>query len=364
MLVVAVLRPAMRGFRISLGLPRFDRKTITILGARPASRETRMNDTNLDPNSNAAFSQNTGAQSNPFTGELKGEFSSDFGTNTNAVSQIFKSGGFASENKTRLILIAVAAIAILGAAYWYLSEPSEGGGADSAEEATDEEGATEEGAEGDTAAKAAEETKAPPAADTIAAESAKPAAEAAASTGAISITSPANGAAQSYDETQGPAEFQWEGPADKITFSRSQTMAPIVKTVTLNGASTYSFENPYPGTWYWQVQNASGVSEVRSFKIAAPARRSFPVSQPAAGGSISGNGGVVTWQAGEKIARYSVEFTPAGQSFASPSHRFGASGTSVAIQGVSPGSYDMRVGAFSEVAGRWEWQVIKNVTVQ
>jgi hypothetical protein len=72
----------------------------------------------------------------------------------------------------------------------------------------------------------------------------------------------------------------------------------------------------------------------------------------------------VSWQAGEKIARYSVEFTPAGQSFAAPSHRFGSSGTSVAIQGVSPGSYDVRVGAFSEVAGRWEWQVIKNVTVQ
>ena len=141
-------------------------------------------------------------------------------------------------------------------------------------------------------------------------------------------------------------------------------MNPPVKIVTLNGASTYSFENPYPGTWYWQVKNSSGASEVRSFKISAPARRNFPVSQPTPGGSISGNGGVVSWQAGEKIARYSVEFTPAGQSFASPSHRFGASGTSVAIQGVSPGSYDVRVGAFSEVAGRWEWQVIKNVTVQ
>jgi hypothetical protein len=323
-----------------------------------------MNDTNLDPNSNAAFSQNTGAQSNPFTGELKGEFSSDFGTNTNAVSQIFKSGGFASENKTKLILGAVAVIAILGAAYFFVASPSEDE-ATMTEEAMDEdeEGMGDEGMAdmGETVP-----TDAKPAEVAKPMESAAPAAEAApaTSTGAIALTSPPNGAAQSYDETEGPAEFQWEGPADQIVFSRSQTMNPPVKIVTLNGASTYSFENPYPGTWYWQVKNASGASEVRSFKIAAPARRSFPVTQPSPGGSLSGNGGVVSWQAGEKIARYSVEFTPAGQSFAAPSHRFGSSGTSVAIQGVSPGSYDVRVGAFSEVAGRWEWQVIKNVTVQ
>jgi hypothetical protein len=324
-----------------------------------------MNDTNLDPNSNAAFSQNTGAQSNPFTGELKGEFSSDFGTNTNAVSQIFKSGGFASENKSKLILGAVAVIGILGAAYFFLAEPSEDE-ITSAEEAMDEEDEEGMGDEGmaDMGEMAPTDTAQPMEAAKPT-ETVAPAMEAApAATGAIALISPAGGASQSYDETEGPAEFQWEGTADQIVFSRSQTMNPPVKIVTLNGASSYSFENPYPGTWYWQVKNSSGASEVRSFKISAPARRSFPVTQPAPGGSLSGNGGVVSWQAGEKIARYSVEFTPAGQSFAAPSHRFGSSGTSVSIQGVSPGSYDVRVGAFSEVAGRWEWQVVKNVTVQ
>ncbi|WP_141733712.1 hypothetical protein [Oligoflexus tunisiensis] len=321
-----------------------------------------MNDTNLDPNSNAAFSQNSGAQSNPFTGELKGEFSSDFGTNTNAVSQIFKSGGFASENKTKLILGAVAVIGILGAAYFFMSEPSEDE-MTSAEEAMDDEEMMDEEGMADMGDNVEDMSMPMDAAKPV--ETAQPMAETApAPTGAITLISPADGASQSYDETEGPAEFQWEGPADKIVFSRSQTMNPPVKIVTLNGASTYSFENPYPGTWYWQVNNASGASEVRSFKISSPARRSFPVTQPAPGGTLSGNGGVVTWQAGEKIARYSVEFTPAGQSFAAPTYRFGSSGTSVAIQGVSPGSYDVRVGAFSEVAGRWEWQVIQGVTVQ
>ncbi len=322
-----------------------------------------MNDNNMDPNSNAAFSQSSGAQSNPFTGELKGEFSSDFGTNTNAVSQIFKSGGFASENKPRLIILALLTVAIVGFAYWYLSPSAE---TDPSAEVADEAEAEDEAAATDSEAAPAEAAPvAAPAANTAdKAATTKAAPAESVATGDIKLLSPAPGANQAYDETQGPAEFQWEGAADHILFSRSATMEPVIRSVGLNGATSFSFENPYPGTWYWQVKNASGASEIRSFKIAAPDRRSFPVSQPTPGGSLSGNGGVVSWQAGEKIARYSVEFAPAGQSFANPAFRFGTSGTSVAVQGVTPGSYDVRVGAFSEVAGRWEWQIIQGVTVQ
>ena len=175
---------------------------------------------------------------------------------------------------------------------------------------------------------------------------------------------PAAGARRPYDETMAPAEFTWEGPADRINFSRNPNMQPLIKSVPLNGATYYALEHPYPGTWYWQVVNADGASEVRMFRILAPERRSFPISQPADGGNIAGNGGVVSWQAGEKIARYSVEVVAAGASFAQPQHRFGTSGTSVAIQGVNSGTYDIRVGAFSEVSGRWEWQYIRNVSVQ
>lgn len=329
-----------------------------------------MNETNQDPNSNAAFSQTSGAQSNPFTGELKGEFSSDFGTNTNAVSQIFKSGGFASENKSRLILLGVLAVAILGGAFWYLSEPMEG-------DTTDSEFAEETPAEGDEAAttdatatdgEKKDETAMAETATTDAAATtdvaATPDAAATGATGAIAISAPADGASQSYDETQGPSEFTWQGPADEIVFSRSKSMNPVVRTVKLNGASSFNFENPYPGTWYWQVKNASGASEVRSFSISAPEKRNFPVTSPTPGASLAGNGGVVSWTAADKVARYAVEMAPAGQGFGSPAYRYGTSGTSVAVQGVSPGSYDVRVGAFSEVSGRWEWQVIQNVSVQ
>lgn len=315
---------------------------------------------NNDPNSNAAF-QTSSAQSNPFTGELKGEFSSDFGTNTNAVSQIFKSGGFASENKSRLIILGVAAIAILGFAFWYLSEPMDSSVESS--EVTDE-NPEEEMTDADTATPPMDAEKPVEKVEEKPVEAAAPAPAAPAASGEFTLTSPPPDASQSYDETQGPAEFKWEGPADQIVFSRSPTMNPATKVVNVNGANSFSFEYPYPGTWYWQVKNAAGASEIRSFKIKASPRRSFPVSAPTPGGSISGNGGVVAWQAAEKVARYAVELSPAGQSFANPAYRFGTSGTSVALQGVNPGSYDIRVGAFSEVAGRWEWQVIQGVTVQ
>lgn len=331
-----------------------------------------MSENNQDPNSNAAFSQTSGAQSNPFTSELKGEFTSDFGTNTNAVSQIFKSGGFSAESKSRLIILGVAAVAILGGAYWYLAEPgTEGSETEIADETTPEEGEGEAEGEGDVAktdatTDATASTDAAVPADAAAAAVPVEGGEAVpeASTGAIKLVSPGAGGSQSYDETQGVSEFTWEGPADEIVFSRSKSMTPVVKSVKLNGASTFSFENPYPGTWYWQVKNSTGASDVSSFVIAAPEHRSFPIQAPTPGGSVAGNGGVVSWQAAEKVARYSVEFTPTGSSFANPAYRFGTSGTSVSLQGVNPGSYDVRVGAFSEVAGRWEWQMIQNVSVQ
>ena len=309
-----------------------------------------MNDSNLYHSSNAAFSQSN-TQTDPFTGELKGgEFPSDYGTNTNAVSQMFKGGGLGSQSKGRLILIGVIALGLLGGAFWYMSEPMDG---ETTAEAPEE--ATDEAAEPDTAVE--EEPKPVTEAKAEPAPAPAPVAE-------IKLISPASGAVQAYDETQGPSEFQWEGAADQIIFSRSSTMQPAVRVHNVNGANSFSFEHPYPGTWYWQVRNSAGMSEVSSFTISAPTRRSFPVSQPTPGGNIAGSGGVVTWQAGEKIARYSVELTPAGSSFANPSHRFGTSGTSVALQAVPAGVYDVRVGAFSEVAGRWEWQVIEKVNVQ
>lgn len=316
-----------------------------------------------DPNSNSntAFSQTSGA--NPFTGDLKGEFTSDFGTGTNAVSQIFKGGGF-TEDRKKAIFIGLGVLLVLGLVFAYFTTTSDDSSSEDevAEEsgATDDAADTEEGEGEETAATTGEATTPTTDASTAAATNTA----AAPATGAIAITSPANGAQKSYDETEGPAVFEWQGGADRIVFARNQSMTPVVRSVNLSGASSYSFNHPHPGTWYWRVENSSGASEVRSFIVGAPVRRTFPVSAPTAGGSLAGNGGVVQWQAAEKAARYRVELKPAGQSWANAPHRFGTSGTSVALKDVPAGQYDLRVGAFSEVAGRWEWQVISGVNVQ
>ena len=100
--------------------------------------------------------------------------------------------------------------------------------------------------------------------------------EAPESTGDFTIVAPGNGARRPYDETMAPAEFSWEGAADRINFSRNPNMQPLMKSIPLNGATFYALENPYPGTWYWQVVNADGASEVRMFRVLSPERRNFP----------------------------------------------------------------------------------------
>src|SRR5690606_30916752 len=124
----------------------------------------------------------------------------------------------------------------------------------------------------------------------------------------------------------------------------------------------YEFHHPWPGTWYWKVENASGSTEGRSFQVTAPARRNVVLSEPQAGGAVAGNGGTVSWQGDNSVAFYRVELTASG-SWANPEHRFATSGNSVSLQGVAAGQYQMRVGAFSEVSGRWEFTAPVPVSV-
>jgi hypothetical protein len=88
---------------------------------------------------NDTFSSQSAPQTNPFTADLKGEFTSNFGTNTNAVSQIFKEGGFVNQNRTKYIIIGLVVAAVLAIVFFMMT------GEDSAEEEFAEETMTEEG---------------------------------------------------------------------------------------------------------------------------------------------------------------------------------------------------------------------------
>jgi hypothetical protein len=304
---------------------------------------------------------------NPFTADLKGEFSSNFGTNTNAVSQIFKEGGFTGNNNTKWIAIGVAVLLVLVAGYFFLMGEEE----DPFASAIDQPINIAQPAQVDTPVTEAEMAEAVTEQDYAMADDASYGQEqiadtmvdqAPAASGAVSLITPANGDAREYDETMGPAQFQWEGGAGTIVFSRSRSMRPAYMRVPVSGSS-YSFYNPYPGTWYWQVETANGASEIRSFNVANPKPRNLSLVAPQSGSALAGNGGQISWQGDNKIAFYRVELSNTG-SFANPTYRFATSGMALQLQNVTSGSYELRIGGFSEVAGRWEYTNPVQVQIQ
>jgi hypothetical protein len=332
------------------------------------------------PGANSTYSSQPGTQTNPFTADLKGEFTSNFGTNTNAVSQIFKEGQF-SQGRSRIYIGIGVAVVLAVVFYFLLSDSGTEGEVATDEQASQEEKTDEEKAQGETPkdeATATDDTETKPdaaaatdestAASTAAAEKPVAAAQAAAPEGMAAATDapvlsgPPDGASRGYDETSGAAEFSWQGsPGGYIVFSRSRGMKPEAMRIKVSGNS-YMFDHPWPGTWFWRADNGAGSSEVRSFRISSPVRRNIQVAEPQSGGSIKGTGGLVSWTGDSGVAFYRVEVTNGG--WANPTHKFSTSGTQVQLNGVQAGQYQLRVGAFSEIAGRWEYTNPVGVTVQ
>ena len=316
-----------------------------------------MNSAPNQPNSTFNSQPATGTQSNPFTADLKGEFTSNFGTNTNAVSQIFKDGSFGSSDKTRYIIFG-AVIILVAVVGWFLLSGS-------GDEATDvaEDDVAAEDPSATTAATPEDAAQPADAAPTAEAPAAAPAPETMAPpAGAITLSSPDNGASLTYDETQGAAMFSWSGGPGTIVFSRHSSMQPEVMRVKVSG-SDYSFHHPWPGQWFWKVESEGGASEVRSFSVSAPIRRNIAITAPASGASLAGTGGIVSWTGDKAVAYYRVELNQ-GDDWSNPLFKFSSAGSQLELNGVGAGQYQLRLGAFSEVSGRWEFTQPISVTVQ
>jgi hypothetical protein len=221
-------------------------------------------------------SQPAGTQNNnPFTNDLKGEFTSNFGgtnsfgtaTGTNAVSQIFKDGSFGSNNTARYVIYGALFLFVAAVGWWLMSDSSQ-------DAAVDPEIAAEDGETKatDEAAAPSDEatTSATPAEATAPTSATAPATDASVgATGAIQLVSPENGANLAYDETQGSASFSWSGGPGTIVFSRHSSMQPEVMRIKVS-AGSYSFHRPWPGQWYWKVESEAGASDIRSFSVAPP----------------------------------------------------------------------------------------------
>lgn len=332
--------------------------------------------------------------SNPFTADLKGDLNLD--ASPDGVSQIFGSGG---ENRKRLfVLLGILAVVVGGAgAYLYLSgdgleeelpffADSTAKDAEHPDLVHKPEAKTVDAAPTDIAAKAEPAPLPAPAAasaegeeeDAISGDNALPVkavplntSETIARTlprdvqhqravGVPSHLGPENGSTRFYDESAQRAAFTWQGGPAWIKFSRTQDMKAIeVKAWVTSGK--YYFHQPYPGTWYWQVSNNLGSSDVHTFVINPPVRRKVVLSEPADGATLA-SGGKVVWTGDTRVAFYRVELGDGD--WTKPAHRFATSGTELALKGVSAGSYKLRLGSFSEVSGQWEYSTPIKITVQ
>lgn len=340
--------------------------------------QTENNAPNMGDDS--TFPSHTAPNSNPFTADMKGEFTSNFGTNTNAaVSQIFKDGGFGQENKTKYFLLGglFLVLAIFGLVYLYptLMGPEPAAMVPPAANTevqppveTTETVATEELDTSATAMEemATEEEISAPVEDAMPMDVAPMTATeptTAQTTGPATLISPENGYQTAYDETQAPMQFNWSGKGT-IVFSRSSSMRPAMRRVTANGS--YTFMHPMVGTWYWNVVTPDGgASEVRSFIVNAPVRRNIAITAPAEGAVVSGTDATVAWQGDNNVTYYRVEMVNSGSSdWGNPSYRFQTSSENAQIKDVAPGEYKMRLGAFSQVSGRFEYTAPRAISIQ
>ncbi len=92
------------------------------------------------------------------------------------------------------------------------------------------------------------------------------------------------------------------------------------------------------------------------------AKRDIAILEPKNGATLVKDTGMVSWRGDHYVTYYRVEITNKG--WANPSYRFATTGTQMQVHNVPQGAYDMRIGAFSELSGRWEYTNPIKVTVQ
>lgn len=308
----------------------------------------------------------------PYTSEFKSDLASQLSMDLSGVSQFFKDG--IGGDKTRNIAVGVGVMILLIAGFLLFKTGSSGDSGDDSSVAalSDEDDYEADGYDDeedelydedsddseDLASEDEDEFSADQSEDYDSDSGYGYGSES--SGGGPELTLPLDGQRRNYDETSEYAVFEWSGaPGGTILFARNPEMSPLEKKIQVSGNS-YALAHPWPGVWYWQVENEEGLSEVSRFHVDPPMRRN--VQLMAMGSTLSGTGGVVSWQGDSKVARYMLEMSQSGWS--NPQWRFQTSSTSITLSGVTSGAYKLRVGAFSEVAGRWEYSSPVDVTVE
>jgi hypothetical protein len=299
------------------------------------------------------FGGTSGGGSPKSQAQMGGEFSSGFGGGTNAVSQIFRDGGGGGDDKRRKMMLSLGigvALALLGyGGYVLLFE--EGGSSEAPIVATTPAPKATAKADDKAATKATETTVAEDdAVDEEDEEGAEDDEELAGET-----VAPSSSGSYTYNEIGGGPIVQ-AAAGTAIEVSRSQDFSVMYMTGTTNNAGQLRIPNPPPGKVYWRV---AGKPEVTEISIAAAPKLNIAMK---VGASI-GSSETLQWSADGNAAHFRLEFA-SDASFANVSHSFSTNKSQVALSGVNPGNYYVRVGGLNVAAGRWEFTRGSSVEVK
>lgn len=305
------------------------------------------------------FGGTSGGGSPKSQAQMGGEFSSGFGGGTNAVSQIFNGGGGGQDDKRRkmtyMVIMGAVGFIIVGAGYFLLFDDSL---------STSEN--TPEVAVATPAAKPTTDAAAKPATGDAAGDAVTEATEDEATEEdeeteeegeelATDAVAPSSSASYTYNENGGGPIVQ-AAAGTGIEVSRKADFSEMYISGTTNAGGQLRIPNPPPGKIYWRV---SGKTEVTEITVAAAPKLNIAMK---IGASI-GASETLQWSADGEAAHYRLEFA-SDAAFTSIAHSFSTNKNQLALSGVNPGNYFVRVGGLNVAAGRWEFTRGSSVEVK
>lgn len=181
----------------------------------------------------------------------------------------------------------------------------------------------------------------------------------------ISLLSPANGEQIEYNEliNGGYTSFQWDGiSSGKLLISPLSDMSVVYRQIPINGThldlKLYPKNQGHSDSWYWQIISESENSEKFSFTILPARKRTISLISISNGAVIEIGKTPISWEGDEQISYYRIELvkeeTEGNLSWGSP-YRFATKNNTLLINTIPQGAYQLRLGAHSRVAGKWEY---------
>ena len=177
-----------------------------------------------------------------------------------------------------------------------------------------------------------------------------------------SLQGPQDGVRRHYDLSSQEAYLQWEGTASWVEFSKQPHMSSIFLKRPVKG-QRHPLPRLAPGLWFWRVRGGAGSSQVRSFEILPPRPLELALQEPSPGALLSKQGALVRWKGDRKATQYRVELARDGH-WHQPELRLVSAGTQLLLEALEAGDYQLRLGAFSQISGRWEYLDPISVKVQ